>query len=55
MMRGLPIKKLLMSDIFLHELQCEKWPEVHYNNKSDIQPYNGNVFEIRNEYHNIFP
>jgi hypothetical protein len=53
-MRGVPCQRLLESDIFLHHLEDDNWPEIHFNDSESISHYNGSLFDIRGSYYNTF-
>ena len=53
--KGINVIDLLKSDIFFHRLDYMEWPSIHSDKCHAIRPYNGSMFKLRNNYHNIFP
>jgi hypothetical protein len=42
------------SNIFFYEFAYEKWPNMHFDDSDAIELYNGSIFNMRNEYNNVF-
>jgi len=48
------VNTLLKSEIFNVKFDFDKWPGSHIDEKSCIRAYNGNYFQLREEYNKIF-
>jgi len=55
MKKGIDVHRILDSNIFLYKFEFEEWPQAHSDLRKLIVPYNGSIFEIRNNYETIFP
>lgn len=54
MERGIKVHKLLKSDVFSYKFQYAEWPADHSNTTTILRPYNGSIFDIRNQYWKLF-
>lgn len=52
---GIPIRKILESNVFSVNIDFDQWPGSHENDKYLIKPYNGSFFDLRHNYREIFP
>lgn len=48
------LKDLLNSDIFNHRFEFYEWPAIHTDAKDLICPYNGSIFNLRQNYKEVF-
>ena len=54
MEKGIPIHKLISSKIFSVYFDFDNWPGNHNDDSNCIRPYNGNYFDLRERYDEIF-
>jgi hypothetical protein len=52
--KGIKIVELISSNIFNVQFDFDTWPGNHNDNTYCIRAYNGNFFEIRDQYSKIF-
>jgi hypothetical protein len=52
--KGIKITNLLNSNVFHVKFDYDDWPSNHYNDEKKIKPYNGSIFHLRFNYHNIY-
>jgi hypothetical protein len=52
--KGIKVCNILESDVFKLRIASPNWPDVHTNDEMCLRPYNGSLFEVQNEYKNIF-
>ena len=52
--RGLDIKPLLNSKIFLHEFDLDAWPQTHSVPDTVIRGYNHSIFVLQLHYKTVF-
>lgn len=55
MQKGINVSPILESKIFRYQFYFDEWPSTHYNNNEAVKPYNGTVFELRQNYNSLFP
>lgn len=53
--KGVTLESLFRSQVFLATINFEDWPDIHTNDEESIRPYNGNYFDIRYKYSEVFP
>ena len=53
--KGVELTNVLNSDIFCFKFDYDEWPSTHVDKNRYLKPFNGSIFELRNEYKNIFP
>ena len=53
--RGTKLLKLLKSNVFVNEIECEGWPATHINDEECLRPYNENMFLIMHDYRVVYP
>lgn len=53
--KGVELRKVLNSEIFCFKFDYDEWPSTHVDKNKYLKPFNGSIFEMRNEYKNIFP
>jgi hypothetical protein len=49
------MEPLFSSKVFLTTFEFEDWPGIHSNGEESIRPFNGNYFDIRYKYKEVFP
>lgn len=54
MEKGIPISELFRSDIFVMKIDFDEWPATHTVQEKFLRPYSGTIYDLRNEYSNIF-
>ena len=54
MQKGISIQSLISSNIFSVYFDFDNWPGNHNDDKCCIRPYNGNFFDLREHYDEIF-
>lgn len=55
MEKGVTVEKLLASNVFSFDFDYDEWPGSHSNDKLLRRPYNSSIFELRNNYKEVFP
>ena len=53
--KGIVIKSLLQSNVFLYQIEVEEWPTSHYNPTECLRACSENMFLIENHYKIVFP
>lgn len=51
MMKGVDVALLFESKIFQHTFDFDEWPGTHKDHNTFLLPYNGSVFDLRENYH----
>jgi hypothetical protein len=51
---GIRLEDLFNSKVFMYTFDFEQWPATHEDRTEFRRPYNGNLFELRNKYRDIF-
>lgn len=52
--KGIPVSSLIQSEIFNVQFDFDSWPGAHVDDKYCIRAYNGNFFDLREQYRKIF-
>lgn len=55
MKKGVNLSELFNSRVFNYTFDYDEWPSTHSVRDSKSRSYNGNLFEIRDKYTEIFP
>ena len=55
MMKGVTLSRILESDMVLHPINFNDWPEKSSANDNFLVPYNGSKLTLRYKYPEIFP
>ena len=45
----------MKSNVFQFSFDFDEWPGVHTNMTKQVRPYNGSIFELRQNYKIVFP
>lgn len=53
--KGVTLKPLLESKIFQFTFEYEEWPATNQNTEQMLKPYNESIFQLRHQYHKVFP
>jgi hypothetical protein len=53
--RGIDVKDLLLSNVFVYEFDYDEWPANHTLDTECIRPYNENMFLVMRHYNIVFP
>lgn len=54
MEKGIPVSELFKSDIFVKRIDFDEWPAIHNVQEKFLRPYNGSIYDLRNDYSKIF-
>jgi hypothetical protein len=54
MEKEVKLEDLLNSKVFNYVFDYDSWPSTHTDRGTYMRPYNGSIFDLRNEYQNIF-
>ena len=52
--KGIPTSELFKSNIFVMKIDFDEWPATHTVQEKFLRPYNGSIYDLRNDYSNIF-
>ena len=52
--KGIKLRTLFSSKVFLYEFDYDEWPTISTDTNRILKPYNGSIFKLRYEYPNIF-
>ena len=52
--KGIKLQPLIQSKIFRFQFDYDEWASTHTDDKTYMKPYNGSIFELRDQYRNIF-
>jgi hypothetical protein len=53
--KGIEVKPLLDSNIFVFNFDLDEWPSSHFNPDWHLRAFNENIFMIRKHYRTVFP
>jgi hypothetical protein len=53
--KGIQVKPLLDSNIFVFNFDLDEWPSSHFNPDEHLRAFNENIFMIRKHYRTVFP
>jgi hypothetical protein len=53
--KGIEVKPLLDSNIFVFNFDLDEWPSSHFNPDQHLRAFNENIFMIRKHYKTVFP
>ena len=53
--KGIEVKPLLDSKIFVFDFDLDEWPSSHFNPDQHLRAFNENIFMIRKHYKTVFP
>lgn len=53
--KGIEVKPLLDSNIFVFNFDLDEWPSSHFNPDWHLRAFNENIFMIRKHYKTVFP
>lgn len=54
MEKGIPVSELFKSEIFVKRIDFDEWPATHIVQDKFLRPYNGSIYDLRNDYSKIF-
>ena len=52
--KGVQVNQLFSGNIFTMEFEFDEWPSSHTDLRKLVRPFNGSIFDIRNQYRKIF-
>ena len=53
--KGITVANLMSSNVFEFSFDFDEWPGIHSNMSKLVRPYNGSIFELRQNYKVVFP
>lgn len=53
--KGIECTQLFNSQIFQYTFDYDEWPSNHNYKEGSIRAYNGSIFRLRANYHNVYP
>lgn len=55
MEKGINMRPLFDSEVFRLQFDLDEWPTNHFNDSTELRPFNDNIFLLNKFYESVFP